>query len=80
MGDCMKEDPDIIKELFQFIQRCTSVEVTEEKLKEFENKISEKLEKPDIFNINILEKAILMIKESAKEPKFIFKNSDLKKN
>ena len=71
------EDLDIIKELFQLIYKITRTEVKEENLQVLEGQITEKLGAEYTFDVKLLEKAIMKIKEVSKPPKYKFKKSDL---
>ena len=72
------EDTDIVKEVFNLIQKTTGTSVTQDNLQLLESQISEKIGVEREFNVNILANAIEKIVEEKKPPKFVFKRSQLR--
>lgn len=72
------EDTDIVKEVFNLIQKTTGTSVTQDNLQLLESQIGEKIGAEREFNVNNLANAIEKIVEEKKPPKFVFKRSQLR--
>ncbi|MHA1264604.1 MAG: sister chromatid cohesion protein PDS5 [Candidatus Helarchaeota archaeon] len=79
LGLLADEDLDIVKEVFNLIQKVTGLEVKRENFAQLEAIITEKIGSEYTFTLESLEKAIERIEEQEKPKKFVFKHSELPK-